>query len=445
MNSQKNNNMESTSDLNQDNKNNFHNNNINAMIGPNYVNNRNTKNQLNSIKQNFHVPPLIGLENIGATCYMNAVLQCFSQIEKFVNYFKYSPRIEEIIQKIKNNKKLCLTESFKYIIENLWPSNPTYIKAKYNSKNNNNSYFSPDEFKNKISEMNPLFRGVAANDSKDLVDFIIMTLHDELNKVKKNSQINTSNTQIDERNQQLVFQYFSNSFINENNSLISDLFYGISTSTTQCSGCQTIKYYFQIYFFLIFPLEEVRKFKIETMIDQFKLNNQSIMNKNPKLYQQNLMNYQKNCQNINSVNLDDCFLYNQKKEYFEGENSIYCNICHKNLPACYQTFLFTVPNILIIILNRGKGNEFKVKIEFNENLNLSNYVQRMETGYKYKLIGVITHLGEWGFRGHFIAFCRSPIDNRWYKYNDALVTEIVNFQQEIIDLDMPYILFYQKI
>ena len=293
--------------------------------------------------------------------------------------------------------------------------------------------------------MNPLFKGLAANDSKDLVCFIIMTLHDELNKVKKDSKINTSYTQIDQTNQQLAFEYFFNSFINENNSLISDLFYAISTSTTQCSGCQTIKYNFQTYPVLIFPLEEVRKFKIEKMINQYMLYNQSIMNKNPKLYQQNLMNYQKNCQNINSVNLDDCFLYYQKKECFEGENSIYCTKCHKLFPCCFQTFLFTVPNILIIILNRGKGRINEIKLEFNENLNLINYVQKKETGYMYNLIGVVTYIGQGGPNAHFIAFCRSLINNRWYKYNDNSVTEIVNFQQEIIDFGIPYILYYQKI
>ena len=376
---------------------------------------------------------------------MNATLQCFSQIEKLVIYFKYNHRIEEIIQKYQYKKELCLTESFKYLMENLWPSNPSYIKAEFNNKNSNNSYFSPSEFKNKISKMNSLFKGVAANDSKDLVNFIIMTLHDELNKEKKNTQINTSNIQIDQTNQQLVFQYFLNSFISENNSLISDLFYANSTTSTQCSGCQTIKYNFQTYFFLIFPLEEIRKFKIETMINQFTLNNQSIMNINPMLYQQNLMIYKNNCQNINSVNFDDCFLFNQKMDFFKGENSMYCNNCNQQLPACYQTFLFTVPNILIIILNRGKGIQFKVKMEFNENLNLFNYVQKKETGYMYKLIGVVTHMGESGASGHFIACCRSPIDNRWYKYNDDLVTEIVNIQKEIIDYAMPYILFYQKI
>ena len=63
----------------------------------------------------------------------------------------------------------------------------------------------------------------------------------------------------------------------------------------------------------------------------------------------------------------------------------------------------------------------------------------------FKLIGVITYLGNSGEDGHFIAHCLSPISNQWYTYNDSIVTEINNFQKEIIDIRMPYLLFYQRL
>ena len=205
---------------------------------------------------------------------------------------------------------------------------------------------------------------------------------------------------------------------------------------TQCSGCNTTKYSFQIYFFLIFPLEEVRKYKIQNMLNQLVISNQNVMNINPMLFQ--------NLQNINSVNLDDCFKYNQKNEYFSGENSMYCNICKKQLSASYQTTLYTSPEILILVLNREKGIQFKVKLEFFDILNLKDYIQLKETGFMYSLIGVVTHMGESGDGGHFIACCKSPIDNNWYKYNDDIVSKVINIKHEIIDYAMPYILFYQK-
>ena len=96
--------------------------------------------------------------------------------------------------------------------------------------------------------MNKLFKGAQANDSKDLVNFIIMTLHEELNKAKKDNN-NLYNLQIDYTNQMMVFQSFANAFIKENQSIISDIFYSVNGTSTQCSNCQIIKYNFQTYFF----------------------------------------------------------------------------------------------------------------------------------------------------------------------------------------------------
>jgi ubiquitin C-terminal hydrolase len=99
-------------------------------------------------------------------------------------YFKYNPRI------INDNRKDTLTYSFKLLINKLWPDD---------SSNDNYDCFSPYEFKDKISKMNPLFSGIGANDAKDLVNFIIMQLHDELNKANTNS-ININNKNIDQTN-----------------------------------------------------------------------------------------------------------------------------------------------------------------------------------------------------------------------------------------------------
>ena len=72
-------------------------------------------------------------------------------------------------------------------------------------------------------------------------------------------------------------------------------------------------------------------------------------------------------------------------------------------------------------------------------------MEHKEHGFKYKLIGVITHLGGSDMSGHFIAYCKDPISNEWYLYNDATVSPIANFQNDVINYAMPYLLFYQKV
>ena len=41
---------------------------------------------------------------------------------------------------------------------------------------------SPNEFRQKIADMSPLFKNIGVNETKDLVNFIIMILHEELNQ-----------------------------------------------------------------------------------------------------------------------------------------------------------------------------------------------------------------------------------------------------------------------
>ena len=284
-----------------------------------------------------------------------------------------------------------------------------------------------------------------------------MTLHNELNQsiVGNNYNDLSKNEIVDQRNMVETFKSFYTDYTKTFCSHISNLFYAIQQTQNICLKCNTTQYNFQTYFFIIFPLEKVKEYtfiNIQYNIQQQLLYNMNNMN---NMYN-NMFNMNNNMNNINQlnqkkqslhndiVNIFDCFNYFQKVETFTGINAMYCNYCKQMTDANYCNTLLTLPKILIILLNRGKGIEFKIKLEFNEQLNLDSYVGSNSTNNNYKLIGVITHLGNSGEDGHFIAHCLSPIDNKWYTYNDAIVTEIKDFKR-IIDLRMPYLLFYQKI
>ena len=271
--------------------------------------------------------------------------------------------------------------------------------------------------------MNPLFEGIAANDSKDLVNFIIMTLHKELNKANNINKLSNNDIELDQTNRTLIFNNFSNEFISNNKSVISDLFYSMNCNVTECFNCHIKLFNFQIYFFIIFPLEEVRKYKIQNMNNnQYNLYNNCFNNNifNNNYFNNNFL------ANNNEVNLFDCFEYDRKLTVMCGDNTMYCRNCQRNTDCGMHTFLVTGPEILVLILNRGQGIEFDVKISFVEYLNLSNYIEYTNTGFNYKLIGVITHIGESSMGGHFISYCRDPITDLWYKYNDAIVNQVNN-------------------
>ena len=84
-------------------------------------------------------------------------------------------------------------------------------------------------------------------------------------------------------------------------------------------------------------------------------------------------------------------------------------------------------------------------MDFNEVIDLTQFIVMKDMPLIiYSLYGVITHIGESGPNAHFVASCKSPIDSKWYRYNDSIVSRIKDIKKEIIDFGTPYILFYQK-
>jgi ubiquitin C-terminal hydrolase len=360
---------------------------ISANINQNQVNKRNKS--APRPKKNLPIinkPFANGLQNIGATCYMNATIQCLAHVEDFT---KGLLRKKNEIKKNKYKNKLA--NAFLEVIENIW-------------ENNNIKYYAPYYFKELISKMNPLFEGIQANDSKDLVLFLLETMHNELNKVTVSNQFEDA---IDQYNFENSFFSFANYFKNNFRSIVSDIFYGMYNSRMKCYSCGVVTHNIQCYNLLIIPLEEVRIFK-----------------KRPQNY----------------VTIRECFEYYQKSDFMTGQNQIYCNNCKQMANSENNTTLLVGPKVLIINLNRGKGLQFNVTIDFNEYINISDFLFFKKPYIYYELIGVVTHFGPSSDSGHFIAFCKSFVDKRWYKYNDAIVTPC-SFQ-DTKNTGVPYILFY---
>ena len=332
-------------------------------------------------------PGIKGLKNVGATCYMNATLQCFSNIDKIRS---------ELIDKYENfkaNKKL-LSSALAEVIYNLW--------VKLDSRK-----YSPDNFKKTISTMNPLFKGVAANDPKDLILFILMTIHSETNEI---NQINNNNNEQppDPSSFMAVYNDFEKYCSNQNNSIISNEFYGYTDNMTICAFCRKTIHNIQLVNILFFPLEEIRKFK----------------------------GYNENV----SIPIINCFEYYEKYETFP---SFYCNYCKNSCNAYSNSKLIKAPNTLIINLNRGKGLEFNVGVTFEEYLDIKQFICSYDSPNYYELKGVISHFGSNDDGGHFIAYCKNSNNCKWYKYNDEIVEEC-NFN-DLLTKGMPYVLFYSHI
>ena len=385
--------------------NNFNNYNIN---NNNIINNNyNTNNAL--INQNFNnnqskvildkFTPTIGLVNIGATCYINAFVQCLAHCIEFsedlLTWYLY--------QEDKDKKSRSISYSYANVLYNLY----------FPQENQND--FSANDFREIIALFSPLFEENQANDSKDIFQFLIEKMHEELNVLNNNNINYDEDAQVNQYDELAVFNQFELMYQKNYHSIVSKHFYSKQKSMTKCLNCGNIIYNFQVYSFIMFPLLDVKLFTL---------------------------NYPNQNQN-QILNLYDCFNYFQKTELFTGDNHIYCRVCQLETDANFCNFIYSTPTILAIILNRGKNNkDFHEKFLFPTELNLENYVQDKTSSNKFYLIGVICHIGESGNFGHFFAYCRTHYQGFWYNYNDSIVTQCN--ETEIFMQNTPYILFYHK-
>ena len=331
-----------------------------------------------------------GLEDIGASGYMNSSLQCLSNTKALKKYF---------LTEYKKSPSSELSNEFYELISNLW------------EKNANENTYNPQSFKRVLGEMNPSFAGDRANDPKDLINFLFERIHLELNIINNNKIIYQMQ---DQTNEKLTLNIFREYFMQNFNSIISHLFYGLSETQYICQGCSVTKYSFQTYSILEFPLQQVNQYFYKIGQKPFKLAN----NKNP------------------DIDLYECFEFNEKENLMSKDNQIKCNKCNRYCNVVYSTHLYSAPNYLIINLNSGKDAIYKCNVNFPEQLYLSKYLKYKETNTAFELYAVISDLD-----GKFVSYIRCDKDNKYYLYHNSKVRECSSpFQYKE---GMPYILFYQ--
>ena len=341
----------------------------------------------------FTKPPLIGLENIESHSYMTAVLQCLSNINYLIGYFLTNKPL------FTNNpfhfKEKPISKAFSDVIYYLWNQNES---------NKMSIYY----FQNLMNLKN-------INDAKDLLLFLFETMHKELNSLKNNQIID--NEISDKRNAEYEFNKFLKNYFNCNKSIISDFFHFTQVNFSTCNNCKITHYNFQIDNKFIFSIEKMLLFKKQNNI------------------------------NFSNISLKDFFDY-----YINPEQSLdnsYCNSCNTESAHITEKKFGTFPEIMIIILERNP----QIKYEFNFIINhilvgLDDYLIKLNCnklyfGIKYQLIGIIFYIFDSGMNSQYSTYCKSPVDSKWYWFNDSNVQKIADPAKE--SKGIPYLLFYQKI
>ena len=233
---------------------------------------------------------------------MNATLQCLSNTKKLTDYF---------LNDFKNDDptKIIVNEYYN-VLKNL------------HKNENNKKAYSPYAFKEKLIQENPLFDGNTVNDSIDLINFLLQRFHQELNITNK--KLNNYN-ETNQTNEEIVLKSFLEEFAEYYNSSISNLFFGVIETKSQCKECEKIYYNFQVFNYLSFPLKEVNQYF-------YNLGKRPLILPNGK---------------NSPIDLYECLEYNMRIDLMTGENQMFCYGCNKLYDSYYSTNIYSCPTYLI--------------------------------------------------------------------------------------------------
>ena len=374
------------------NYNNNYNNNINYNYNINYNNNCN--------EMLFEVPesnydkifPLSGLNIVNLTSSLNSVLQCLFHIPElnyfFINIYPKQKEYFKSINKDVETQGRISEEYYKLVLK---------IYNNIGKQKNDNSII-PQDFKNLLSIFIPQLE---SNDSKDLLLYLIQSMHAELNYYGDKKLANVP--KCNQENKQQSFNFFMEMNSNLNLSIFSYLFYGILLSNTKCSGCNTTLYNYQNFKFLSFPTFNFhyKYFGIYQGLIEFI-----------------------------------------KPEIMKGDNQCYCQKCKGLRDAKVTSKIFYPPPYLIINIDYGENFKYKPgKVEFGQIIDLTDFTEKECKEKEYELIAISTYIGRLGNFGHYIAYCYNINNNKWYKFNDSKVNEC-NFSE--VNSNIPYLLIFKK-
>ncbi|XP_076254184.1 uncharacterized protein LOC143192615 isoform X2 [Rhynchophorus ferrugineus] len=338
---------------------------------------------------------LVGLRNIGNTCFMNSVLQCLSNTKVLLDYIR-NESYQKDVNNTTSSMKGALIKAFSELIKELWgsdtsgPVNTAALKAQ-------------------IQRFAPRFMGYAQQDAQEFLRYLLEGLHEEVNRVTSKPKPITTDIDDNLSDAEKANEAWRR-YLRAEDSFIVDMFVGQLKSTLKCTHCGHCSVTFDPFWDLSLPLPSGR--------------------------------------HTTSVRLAHCLDAFTKEETLDGDEKPKCAKC-KERRRCTKSFsIQKFPQVLVIHLKRfspleryrGKLNTL---VEFPlEGLDLSQFAAEPQSGPspRYNLYAVSEHSGT-PYSGHYTAHCKNPLDNRWHEYNDSRVSSASG--RSAVSPEA-YVLFYER-
>ena len=276
--------------------------------------------------------------------------------------------------------------------------------ASINNQNQNwNSCI--NEFRQLLGTENSKLEGSKEIEPRVMLGFLLDRIHRELNNVNNmqnnNCHLIITNTEEVKTNWSEMFIKFNSDFQKSFNSIISNNFLGFVKIENTCQSCKLTTFNYKNFCFVTFDFEKINLAPGQNFSIPDGLLNQNSMAQSTELF---------------------CGKCLDKKEH--------------------QVFkkYFIMPMCLIISFKRGAKCQIKTKIQVQDVLNLNNVAEFNNSPKNYKLIGIISRVGDCG-NEHYSSFIIK--NGQWVSFsgeNTFGVSPMAALTNENGDIVM---LFYQ--
>lgn len=374
---------------------------------------------------------VVGLRNLGNTCFMNSVLQSLSNIQEFSCYFNTMPSLETGKHKQKAYHSRSMKENLDdvFVVEELRKVLLNLSQGGDGSK----GAISPECLFLVIWKVVPQFRGHRQHDAHEFLRYMLDRLHTELQQVSIPVDISSTSTQKAGEIKANPYNVPALSHLQAKgrNSIVTNVFGGVLQSEVRCLICG------------------VESKKHDPFLDLSLDIPEKFYNKDPP---DNTDSKDKDG-NGPACNISDCLSSFTEVEELTETELYYCSSCKCKQKSTKRFWIRRLPNVLCLHIKRFRWNNFyRTKIDLRisfpiKSLDMSQFVlnngpetrRSNSSSNIYDLAAVIVHHGNGSSCGHYTSFA---INNGvWMHFNDHTVKEV---SSAAVAECKPYILFYIK-
>ena len=190
---------------------------------------------------------LVGLFNLGNTCYMNCSLQCLSNTKDLTKYFMCNYYQNELNLQTNIGSNGVLVKSYSDLLNLMWLSKFSKITP----------YF----FRLSFCVSTHKFMNNQQQDAMEFISILLNYLHEDLNRIKE-KPYKIIEGQRKGESDILASQRFYNYYLQRDNSIIIDLFNGQFQNIIKCSTCKTENKTYEAFNNISLPIPEEHNFYI---------------------------------------------------------------------------------------------------------------------------------------------------------------------------------------